>query len=138
MLFVYGDRFTDIIAITVSMLLSAVSAAVFFDYLGAFYTAYKRAGVRLDNERWLLENCKDHIFFTKMQAHTTVCTKVETNARIGAFWAALREVTELRVVWQPYIAGVIVILVIVCCSYAYPKRHGKLVDGIPIHKFDFT
>jgi hypothetical protein len=134
MFFVHGSGFADVMTIFISMLVSVVSAAAFFDYLGAFCTAYRRASVRLDNERWLLENCKDRTFFSKMQAHTTVCTEVETNARIGAFWAALREVTDLKVVWQPYIVGcVIVILVIVCCSCAYPmaKRRGE----IPIHQF---
>ena len=56
-----GGTITDIISTTVSMLVSVVSAAAGLDCLGALYTAYKRACMRLDDERWLLENCKDRL-----------------------------------------------------------------------------
>ena len=119
MFFVFGGgTFKDIVSAIVSLLVSVVSAAASLDCLGALYTAYKRAGMRLDDEKWLLENCKDPTFFSKMRAHTTVCSEVETNARIGAFWTALREVTDVaRVTWQPYIVGfaaAIIVLLPVC------------------------
>lgn len=113
-----GGTFTDVVGAIVSMLVSVVSAAAGLDCLGALYTAYKRACMRLDDEKWLLENCKDPTFYSKMRAHPTVCSDVETNARIGAFWTALREVTDVaRVAWQPYIVGfaaAVIILLPVC------------------------
>lgn len=101
-----GATLTDILSAVVTMLISVVSAATGLDCLGALYTAYNRACMRLEDEKWLLENCKDPTFYSKMKAHPTVCSEVETNARIGAFWTALREVTNVvRVAWQPYIVG---------------------------------
>jgi len=52
---------TDIVSAMVSMLVSVVGATATLDCLGALYTAYKRACMRLDDEKWLLENCKDPI-----------------------------------------------------------------------------
>ncbi len=80
-----------------------------------------------------------------MRAHTTVCSEVETNARIGAFWSALKEVTDVaRVTWQPYIVGfaVAIILLLPVCwicavrvSYRCSMRKGRREWGecIPIH-----
>ena len=138
---------TDIVSAMVSMLVSVVGATATLDCLGALYTAYKRACMRLDDEKWLLENCKDPIFFSKMRAHTTVCGEVETNARIGAFWSALKEVTDVaRVTWQPYIVGfavAIILLLPVCwicaarvcskCSNVMRKGRREWGECIPIH-----
>ena len=147
MLFVLGGgTLTDIISAIISMLVSVVSAAAGLDCLGALYAAYKRACMRLDDERWLLENCKDPTFFSKMLAHPTVCSEVETNARIGAFWTALREVTDIaRVTWQPYIVGfaaaiIIILPVLWICAARVTSRCSVVRKGrrewgecIPIH-----
>lgn len=139
-----GGTFADVVGAIVSMLVSVVSAAAGLDCLGALYTAYKRACMRLDDEKWLLENCRDPTFYSKMRAHPKVCSEVETNARIGAFWTALREVTDVaRVTWQPYIVGfaaAIIILLPVCfvcaarvssrCSF---RRRREWGECIPIH-----
>ncbi len=127
------------------MLVMVVSGGVSLDCLGCLYTAYKRACMRLDDERWLLENCKDPVFFSKMRAHTKVCSEVETNARIGAFWTALREVTDVVLVtWQPYIVGfaaAIIVLLPVCwiCVARVSSRCSMVMKGrrewreIPLH-----
>lgn len=148
MFFIFGNgAFTDIIGATVSMLVSVVSAAAGLDCMGALYTAYKRACMRLDDEKWLLENCRDPTFFSKMRAHPAVCSEVETNARIGAFWSALKEVTDvLRITWQPYIVGfaaAIVLLLPVCwicasrvsskCSTVIRNRRRDWGECIPMH-----
>lgn len=125
------------------MLVSVVSAAAGLDCLGALYTAYKRACMRLDDEKWLLENCRDPTFYSKMRAHPSVCSDVETNARIGAFWTALREVTDVaRLNWQPYIVGfaaAIIILLPVCwvcatrvSSRCVPRRRREWGECIPM------
>lgn len=149
MFFFEGGTFTDIVSAVVSMLVSVVSAAAGLDCLGALYTAYKRACMKLDDEKWLLENCRDPTFYSKMRAHPTVCSEVETNARIGAFWSALREVTDVaRVTWQPYIVGfaaAVIVLLPVCwvcaarvsskCSVVMRRRREMRGWGecIPIH-----
>lgn len=89
-----------------SALASIVGASVSMDCIGALYGAYNRASMRLEDETWLRENCKDPVFFSKMRSHTSVCSEVEANARVGAFWAALHEVTDVfRVTWQPWAVG---------------------------------
>ena len=138
-----GGTFTDIVGGIFSMLVSVVGAAAGLDCLGALYTAYKRACMRLDDEKWLLENCRDPTFYSKMRAHPTVCSDVETNARIGAFWTALREVTNVaRLNWQPYIVGfaaAIIILLPVCwvcaarvSSRCVPRRRREWGECIPM------
>lgn len=146
MIFVLGGgTIADIIRSVFSMLVSVVSAAAGLDCLGALFTAYKRACMRLDDEKWLLENCKDPMFFSKMRAHTTVCNEVETNARIGAFWTALKEVTDVaRVTWQPYIVGFATALIVllpvfwICAARATSRCSGAIRrrgwgDCIPLH-----
>ena len=141
-----GGTFMDIVGAVVSMLVSVVSTAAGLDCLGALYTAYKRACMKLDDEKWLLENCRDPTFYSKMRAHPMVCSEVETNARIGAFWTALREVTDVaRVTWQPYIVGfaaAVIVLLPVCwvcaarvsskCSVVMRRRR-EWGECIPIH-----
>jgi hypothetical protein len=140
-----GGTIADIIRSVFSMFVSVVSAAAGLDCLGALFAAYKRACMRLDDEKWLLENCKDPMFFSKMRAHTTVCSEVETNARIGAFWTALKEVTDVaRVTWQPYVVGfaaaIIVLLPVfwICAARATSRcsdviRRRGWGDCIPLH-----
>jgi hypothetical protein len=119
-----------------SLMVTVAAAAFGLDSFGALYSAYRRATLRLEDEQWLLQNCKDPVFFSKMKAHPDVCSAVETNARIGAFWAALKEVTDgVRVTWQPYIAaGAVVGLVLfpvcwmMCCATRIRRR-----QCIPMH-----
>ena len=142
-----SGTFADVVGAIFSMFVSVVSAAAGLDCLSALYTAYKRACIRLEDEKWLFDNCKDPTFYSNMKAHTAVCSEVETNARIGAFWTALREVTSVvRVTWQPYIVGfaaAIVVLLPVCwicaarvsskCSMVMRNRRRDWGECIPIH-----
>jgi hypothetical protein len=141
-----GSPITDIISAILSMLASVLSATAGLDCLGMLYTAYKRACMRLDDEKWLLENCRDPTFFSKMRAHPAVCNEVETNARIGAFWSALREVTDAaRITWQPYIVGfaaAVIVLLPMCwiCAARVSSRCSTVMrrgrewgECIPLH-----
>jgi hypothetical protein len=140
----------DTIGALFSLLVSIFGAGLSLDCLGALYSAYRRAAMRLEDERWLLENCRDPVFFTKMKAHPTVCNEVETNARIGAFWTALKEVTDgARVTWQPYVVGfavAILVLLPLCwmCAARVSSRCGVVRrrrrewgECIPVHE-DFA
>lgn len=118
----------QIVAQVFSALASIVGASVGIDCLGVLYGAYKRAAMRLDDEKWLRENCRDPVFFSKMRAHTRVCSEVEANARVGAFWTALHEVTDvMRVTWQPWAmgwAGFIVLALLLAICICAPGRRG--------------
>jgi hypothetical protein len=129
----------------ISLLVGFTGAGLGLDCLGELYAAYRRAALRLEDERWLLDNCKDPVFFSKMRAHPTVCNQVEANARIGAFWAALKEVTDVaRVAWQPYILTIItggMVLLPLCWVCAGRMSAGRAVrrrryewgECIPLH-----
>lgn len=85
---------------------SIMGASVFADCISSLYAAWQRAQMRLEDEKWLRDNCKDPVFFTNLKSYTTVCSEVEANARVGAFWYALHEVTDsMRIAWQPWMAG---------------------------------
>ena len=151
MWFFGGGSFIDTIGTVFSVIVSVVGAGVSLDCLGALYSAYRRVSMNLENEKWLLDNCKDPVFFSNMKAHTTVCNAVETNARIGAFWAALKEVTDgARVTWQPYIVGfaaaILILLPVVwmcaarvssSCSVALRRRRREWGECIPAIHDDF-
>lgn len=96
------EAFTHIIYAIASI----IGVSVFTDCLSSLYASWQRANMRLDDEKWLRENCRDPVFFTNLKSYTTVCSEVEANARVGAFWSALHEVTEgVRLSWQPWMAG---------------------------------
>ena len=85
------------------------------DGVSAFHTAYRRACLRLEDERWLLNQCRDPVFFSKMRAYTNVCSEVETKARVGAFWIALRDSSEgFKMAWGPGLALTAALLLPVC------------------------
>ena len=115
---------------------AAVAAAfVGLDSASAFHTAYRRACLRLDDERWLLNQCRDPVFFSKMRAYTNVCSSVETNARVGAFWIALRDSSEgFKTAWQPGLALAGALLLPVCWV-CVAKAAARFVrsECIPLH-----
>lgn len=87
-----------------SLLAILITSVFVLDALAAFHAAYQRASLRLEDERWLLDNCRDPTFFSKMRAHTNVCYEVEANARLGVGWAALRDVSnQLRLTLHSFI-----------------------------------
>ena len=135
----------DTLGAAFSLLVSVVGAGAALDFLTTLNSAYKRASMRLEDEQWLFDNCKEPTFFSKMRSHPAVCSEVEANARIGAFWAALREVTDVaRVAWQPYIVGfaVAVLLIIPLCwlcaarassGVVLRRRRREWGECIPMH-----
>lgn len=64
------------------------------DKLCQFHELYQSMSAKLESEHWLLEQCSDPHFFSKMHQHSDLCFQVETNARVGAFMLALRELTQ--------------------------------------------
>ena len=120
----------------ISLLVGFTGAGLGLDCLGELYAAYRRAALRLEDERWLLDNCKDPVFFSKMRAHPTVCNQVEANARIGAFWAALKEVTDTaRAASQPYVlgglaAGALLLPLLWLCAPRRRRREMPVYDRV--------
>jgi hypothetical protein len=129
--------------IALNTFLTVVVLGLGLDSMSALYTAYNKACLRLENESWLRNNCRDPVFFSNMRAHTTVCADVEANARVGAFWAAMREVSDgARAYVEPFvlpfvITGVLVAFVIpVCCMSCQRFMGGasRRFKGIPMHR----
>ena len=85
---------SDLFSSCLSVLLSMVGAVLGVDGFSALYVAYIQACIRLADEQWLLQNCRDPVFFSKMRSHPAVCSQVEANARVGTLWTALRETTD--------------------------------------------
>jgi hypothetical protein len=135
----------DTLGAAFSLLVSVVGAGAALDCLTTLYSAYKRASMRLEDEKWLLDNCKEPTFFSKMRSHPAVCSEVEANARIGALWTALKEVTDVaRVAWQPYIVGFAAALLLIlpvcwlCAARASSgvvlrRRRREWGECIPMH-----
>lgn len=126
-----------------AMFMSALFLGVALDSLSAIYTAYNRACMRLENESWLRNNCRDPVFFSNMRAHTTVCSEVESNARVGAFWAALREVSDdARASLQPLIfpvgltcIGAALLIPLCClCSQRFGVAPARRLRCLPMHR----
>lgn len=132
-----------------STIVTVTGGCMMIDWLTSFYMAYRRVAIRLEDESWLRENCRDPIFFDKMRAHTTLCTDVETNARVGAFWIALQDATNsiglsslrLSSPWQlggghTGLALAVVLLVIfsmaACCWGPAGRARMHSYDGLPV------
>jgi hypothetical protein len=80
-------------AAAAGLALGVWALALALDGASGLLRAYRGAVLRLESERWMLENCRDPVFFAQMRAHTSVCAEVEASARIGALGGALREVS---------------------------------------------
>lgn len=59
-----------------------------------FHNIFQSMSVKIENERWLVSQCEDPHFFSKMHMHSDICFTVENNARIGVFMLSLREFTR--------------------------------------------
>lgn len=55
---------------------------------------YQTVSARLEGEQWLLAQCSDPLFFSKMHVHSDLCFQVDNNARVGTVMLALREFTH--------------------------------------------
>lgn len=83
----------------------AVACVGCLDRLAHFYQAYQRRSEQLESERWLRDQCRDPLFFSRMHTHTDLCLSVENNARVGAFMLALREMTQHFLTQSPLLSG---------------------------------
>ena len=68
-------------------------AGLILDLALALHAAHDLNRRRLDSEAWMLSNCLDPVFSSQLRVHTNVCSQVEASARIGAWGAALRDVS---------------------------------------------
>lgn len=64
------------------------------DQLCQFYTIFQKNSALLESEQWLVQQCDDPHFFTKMHLHTDLCFTVSNNARVGAMMLSLLEFTQ--------------------------------------------
>jgi len=71
-----------------------VAGVASLDKLCQFHQTYQAMSAKLESERWLLDQCSDPHFFSKMHTHSDLCFQVENNARVGAFMLALRDLTQ--------------------------------------------
>ena len=78
----------------VTLCVMAIAGIAGLDKLCLFHQTYQAMALRLESERWLLEQCSDPHFFSRMHTHSDLCFQVESNARVGAFMLALRELTQ--------------------------------------------
>lgn len=77
-----------------TLLCCTVGAIAGLDRLCLFHQTYESMVAKLESERWLLDQCSDPHFFSKMHQHSDLCFQVENNARVGAFMLALRQLTQ--------------------------------------------
>lgn len=78
----------------VTLCCSMVLCIACIDLLCQFHQIYEATSSKLAGEKWLLGQCDDPHFFSKMHLHSDICFTVENNARIGAFMLSLREFTQ--------------------------------------------
>lgn len=91
----------------------AIASIAGLDRLCLFHQTYQTMVAKLESERWLLQQCSDPHFFSRMHQHSDLCfqacahfslvlvgcvdrwaRQVENNARVGAFMLALRHLTQ--------------------------------------------
>lgn len=72
----------------------AVGGVIGLDKLCQFHQTYQTVSAKLESERWLVQQCDDPHFFSKMHLHSDLCFVVENNARVGALMLTLRELTQ--------------------------------------------
>ena len=97
-----------------SLLCCAFASIACLDRLCLFHQTYQTMAAKLESERWLLQQCSDPHFFSRMHQHSDLCfqvlafmlfqlspafflkfqSQVENNARVGAFMLALRQLTQ--------------------------------------------
>jgi hypothetical protein len=54
----------------------AVASILGLDRLCLFHQTYQTMVSKLESERWLLQQCSDPHFFSKMHQHSTLCFQV--------------------------------------------------------------
>jgi hypothetical protein len=67
--------------------------ALGLNYGSEFWTEWTATAELVESEGDLFANCQNSTFFHMLRQHTDICTKVESNRRLGSFVLALRRVT---------------------------------------------
>jgi hypothetical protein len=81
--------------IPLATLLASMGACICgIHWLCRFHEIYLTTSARLESELWLVSQCQDPLFFTKMHLHTDLCFTVTNNARVGACMLSLQEFTQ--------------------------------------------
>ena len=90
----FSDMIREFMIPLVTLCCMTIGGIGSLDKLCQFHQMYQSISAKLQSERWLLEQCADPHFFTRMHTHTDLCFQVENNARVGAFMLTLRELTQ--------------------------------------------
>ena len=84
----------EFMAPLVTLTCSMALCVLCIDQLCQFHRIFQTTSAKLEGERWLLGQCNDPNFFSKMHVHSDLCFTVGNNARVGAFMLSLRELTQ--------------------------------------------
>ena len=60
----------------VSLCCMVIAGIASLDKLCLFHQTYQSVSARLESERWLLEQCSDALFFSRMHTHSDLCFQV--------------------------------------------------------------
>lgn len=60
----------------VTLCCMVIAGIASLDKLCLFHQTYQSVSARLESERWLLEQCSDPLFFSKMHTHSDLCFQV--------------------------------------------------------------
>jgi hypothetical protein len=93
--FVVGCMLSEFMVPLATLTCAMVLCITCINQLCQFHQIFQATSARLESERWLLSQCSDPNFFSKMHLHTDLCFTVENNARVGVFMLSLREFTHL-------------------------------------------
>ncbi len=77
-----------------TLVCSMVACVGCIHWLCKFHQIYLTTSARLDSELWLVTQCEDPLFFSKMHSHTDLCFTVTDNARVGAWMLSLQDFTH--------------------------------------------
>lgn len=65
----------------------AIASILGLDRLCMFHQTYQTMVAKLESERWLLQQCSDPHFFSKMHQHSNLCFQVGLALNLACFRA---------------------------------------------------
>jgi hypothetical protein len=77
----------DFVLPVTTLCLCVAASIAGLDRLCLFHQTYQAVAAQLSSERWLLEQCSDPHFFSKMHQHSNLCFQV--NAFLCGGWTGL-------------------------------------------------
>jgi hypothetical protein len=60
----------------VTLCCMVIAGIASLDKLCLFHQTYQSVSAKLESERWLLEQCSDALFFSRMHTHSDLCFQV--------------------------------------------------------------